>query len=49
LAEIGTRYQRDGDGRDTGMGDFVDEVEFFDGDLVDFVHDVDAADIDPVS
>jgi len=31
------------------MRDFVDEIEFLDGDLVDFVHDVDAADVDTVS
>jgi hypothetical protein len=46
---MGTRYQTDDDSRDTGMGDFVDEIEFFDGDLIDFVHDVDAADVDTVS
>jgi hypothetical protein len=46
---MGTRYQRDGDGRDTGVRDFVDEIEFFDGDLIDFVHDVDAADVNAVS
>jgi hypothetical protein len=46
---MGTRCQGDENGRDTGMGNFVDEIEFFDGNLIDFVHDVDAADVDPVS
>lgn len=31
------------------MWDFVDKVEFLDGNLIDFVHDIDAADIDTVS
>ena len=46
---MGTRCQADGESRDTGMRDFVDEVEFFNGDLIDFVHDIDAADIDTIS
>lgn len=49
LAEMGTGHQRDGERRDTGVRDFVDEIEFLDGDLIDFVHDIDAADVDTVS
>jgi hypothetical protein len=45
----GATVREDDDCGTTGMRDFVDKVELLDGNLIDFVHDVDATDVHTVS